>query len=485
MRTSFIGYYPPTPEQYEILWNEALFILDTNVLLNLYRLPSAARDELLGVLELLKDRLWIPHQVGLEFQRGRLTVIANERKSTEDALAAAQNIVSQVKQKVEVLQIDKRGLGIQSKPLLDQLEKSNEKLIEAIKAIHSSQIDISSSDTVRSTLDELLTGRVGPAPQSQPELDELIEKGEERFANKIPPGFADADKEKNPNEATFMFDHIKYQRKFGDLILWNQILNHVKDNEIKTVLFVTADRKDDWWWKEHGKTIGPHPELIREIKRSGGVEHFWMYSSLQFVEQANKYSQAKVSTESVAEIEQIATSESSEEIYPSDFLNHRVNEIEEFKLERSFRNPSRVRSRNLIVSSWLSKRFEDLVPSMSGREDFLQITSTGNHGFVITQALRFDNGSRLELSTKARRAAQSLASGEIQTLTLVSIVRMEHFEGLGFSKAIQKTRRKILFLMERYNITRLYVGIIRGEEYVPFLYEELGGWEAPNDLDEG
>ena len=210
---NFYGYYPPTSEQYEQLWGSSLIVLDTNVLLNLYRLPTTARDELVSVLELLKERLWIPHQVALEFQRRRLTVIANERKETEEALAATRDLVADIKKRVDVLQIDKRGLGIQSQPLLNELETANNQLLEAIKATHGAQLDISSLDPMRERIDELLYSRVGLGPLSQADLDSLVENGEERYKEKIPPGFADADKDKNPNEAGFVFDHIKYQKK--------------------------------------------------------------------------------------------------------------------------------------------------------------------------------------------------------------------------------------------------------------------------------
>ncbi len=45
---------------------QALFVFDTNVLLNLYRYQSGTRDELLNVLAQLSDRIWIPHHVALE-----------------------------------------------------------------------------------------------------------------------------------------------------------------------------------------------------------------------------------------------------------------------------------------------------------------------------------------------------------------------------------------------------------------------------------
>jgi hypothetical protein len=188
MKSSFSGYYPPSADEYERLWKEAVVVLDTNVLLSLYRLPSVAREELFGVLKLLNDRLWIPHQVALEFQRRRLTVIANERKATEDALTGASEVVDEIKAKVESLQIDKRGLGIASPPLLAELTKANDQLVDAIRKAHDAQLDISASDPIREQLDELLTDRVGAAPTSQADLDTLTADGDERYTEKIPPG---------------------------------------------------------------------------------------------------------------------------------------------------------------------------------------------------------------------------------------------------------------------------------------------------------
>ncbi|MDU8417489.1 PIN domain-containing protein [Pseudomonas syringae] len=471
MKSSFNGYYPPTPEQYEQLWNEALFVLDTNVLLNLYRLPTLARDELLEVLRLLEDRLWIPHQVGLEFQRGRLNVIANERKSTEDALGAAQNIVGQVKQKVEGLQIDKRGLGIESQPLLEQLEKSNQELINAIKAIHSAQIDVSSSDLVRNALDSLLADKVGAGPKSQVELDTIIEKGEERFADKIPPGFADADKDKNPNDATFIFDHIKYKRKFGDLILWKQLLSHVRESQIKTVLFITADRKDDWWWKEQGKTIGPHPELIREIQREGGAELFWMYSSVQFVEQANKYSQAKISTESVAEIQQVAKAELPEEIYPSDFINDRGVEPPHLEGLKAYKSGPK-NWKNKIILKWLQRQFPSVDFLLTGYTDFDVYTPRGTEGYVVTNALIDDNATHFHMSTKVARALNHLALGNITSLSLIIPITLQQHMQINTNENYEMLRKNIHQIMIRRNINSFYVGIIQNGDFQLVMFED-------------
>lgn len=458
MKSSFTGYYAPTTEQYEVLWKDALFVLDTNVLLNLYRLPTLARDELIGVLELLKDRLWIPHQVGLEFQRGRLTVIANERKSTEEALSAAQSVVGQVKSKVEGLQIDKRGLGIESKPLLDELERSNQKLIDAITAIHNSQLDVSSTDVVRQKLDLLLDRKVGNAPSTQQDLNELVSDGEERFNNKIPPGFADSEKDKNPNDAYFIYDHIKYQRKFGDLILWKQLINHVKETKIRKVLFITADRKEDWWWREQGKTIGPHPELMREIKREGEVELFWMYSSVQFVEHANKYAKAKVSTESVAEIEQVAQFDANH-IYPKNYHIAIDDPITTSYRLQSFRKKIDITHQEDMLLHWLSKNVKNLLPNPSGSPEFIASTPKGLHGYMLSRGLNVTgNIESTQIPTRVNKALFQLLDGTLSALTVFFILDDFETEYILRNDGMLALREKIEFMLKQNPITEIYVG---------------------------
>ncbi len=74
MREKFPGWYPKKPEQIAKLWDTAIFVPDANVLLHCLRHTTVVRDELLRLFEALGDALWIPYQVGLEFQRNRLDV---------------------------------------------------------------------------------------------------------------------------------------------------------------------------------------------------------------------------------------------------------------------------------------------------------------------------------------------------------------------------------------------------------------------------
>lgn len=447
-----------------------MIVLDTNVLLNLYRLPTTARDELIGVLDLLKDRLWIPHQVALEFQRRRLTVIGSERKMIEGALTATSELMGDIKQKVDALQIDKRGLGIDPLPLLTQLERANDQLVEAIRTTHEAQLDISAADPIRDRLDTLLENRVGEGPSSQEDLDSLVATGEDRFKEKVPPGFADADKDKNPNEATFIFDQIKYQRKFGDLILWKQLIQHVHSANIKTVILVTSDRKDDWWWREQGKTIGPHPELVREILREGGVDLFWMYSSDQFVEHANKYSSAKVSTESVEEIKQVAFSNygliNGEQEY---FDSARQNYI----VQRGARMPNRFDEWRMdprlvenCVERWLQRRGEHFEVNNRGFPDFLVQENNEVHGYEVRQMRQVE---RVLFSPSVvnnlLRGYMETREGRLSRFTLVISVPEDEFFDILNTGQLLELRRRLGRLLKKYPIDTIVVGAVLNDEF--------------------
>jgi len=312
MRDLFPGYYSPTEDEYKKLWNEGLIVLDTNVLLNLYRLPTSARNEFISVLEKIKDNLWIPHQVALEFQRNRLTVITTERKSTDTALKESKDFINKVRSIINSLELDKRELDIKSAPLLENIQQTESAIIDAISKTHEAKLDISTTDSIRDKIDEILNNRIGEAPFDQAALDQLTSAGEDRFTDKIPPGFLDAEKDKNPNGANFIFNGIKYQRKFGDLILWRQIIKYAKEANKESVLLITGDQKEDWWRIEQGKTISPHPELMAEIKRETSVKHFWMYSSTQFLQQAKNHIEAEISDTSIEEVQQIETTQSND-----------------------------------------------------------------------------------------------------------------------------------------------------------------------------
>ena len=78
MRERLKPFYPLSEAEYVNLWDGATFILDTNVLLHLYRISKPARDDLFDVIESLQERIWIPYHVAYEFLKNRPTVISSQ-----------------------------------------------------------------------------------------------------------------------------------------------------------------------------------------------------------------------------------------------------------------------------------------------------------------------------------------------------------------------------------------------------------------------
>jgi hypothetical protein len=465
MKDAFPGFYSPSDTEYNRLWKEATIVLDTNVLLNLYRLPTTARNELFAILEILKDRLWIPHQVALEFQRNRLAVISSERKFTEDALASASALVGGISTKVEALQMDKRGLEITAQPLLENLDQANRKLVEAIQKVHQAQLDIAARDPVRERLDKIFEGRVGCGPDNQAALDALCAGGEERYAARIPPGFADSEKDKNPSEATYVHGHLKYQRKFGDLVLWRQLIDKARELQAKSILLITSEKKDDWWWREQGKTIGPHPELIQEIRREAGVSLFWMYSPVQFMELAPKYTTATVSNTSVAELQQVVQLPTAASI---------STPIQHYSAHEAYFDAVDLAAVQDKVGQWLQLNYSgDLSANTRGFPDFIVQAEDSAHGFEVRYLRNFDRMLFSPMFVNALlRGYLETREGRIQSFTMVGVISEESYLEISRSEQLAELQRRVARLLTKYPITAIVIGaIVGGKVFEPLIMQ--------------
>lgn len=91
MREAFREHHKLTEDEQKRLWESCVFVLDTNVLLNIYRYADATREDLFRVLRHLGSRVWVPYQVAREFYTHRLDVIREQRskyKQLSDAVSS-------------------------------------------------------------------------------------------------------------------------------------------------------------------------------------------------------------------------------------------------------------------------------------------------------------------------------------------------------------------------------------------------------------
>ena len=284
MDQAFKGYYEISGDRYQTLWNEGLVVLDTSVLLNLYRYKEHTSTNVLAVLDKLGNQLWIPHHVMLEFQINRPKTIKGQLDLYADVKKSVARNLSKMREELSKYNLDKRHAFIDTTSFLSSIGETQREFESYLSDLKSNSVKSSTEDRIRDELDDLLVDKIGTPLGAQNVVDELIKEGETRYKYEIPPVFEDKDK-----VGHHRFEGVAYPRKYGDLIAWKQIIIHAKSENIKNLIFVTDDNKIDWWWKEDVKSaenIGARPELVEEISKEAGVENFQMYSTEGFLSRA-------------------------------------------------------------------------------------------------------------------------------------------------------------------------------------------------------
>jgi len=292
MRAAFPGFFPTTQAEYERIWASGQIVLDTNVLLNLYRYNDEPRKSLLGALEAARDKLWMPRQVGSEFFARRPDIIRNIHAPYNDIIQDIDRIRSEVEKKFDA----GKRLGLTSeREYLLALEKALRPISDGLtrdRDAHLGGHSVSfASDGLLKIMEDLYENRVGP-PYSDEQLVAHYAEAQHRIDNKVPPGYKDAQKP-SPD-------------KYGDYLVWRQILDRGGELRIPTLL-VTDDRKEDWWERHHGEYAGARHELVDEYVAVAQERVHFMTPSA-FIQWVGERSGQSVSASSLAEIEAVSSS---------------------------------------------------------------------------------------------------------------------------------------------------------------------------------
>jgi hypothetical protein len=263
MKKSFREYHQFTATEFDQLFKNCLFVFDANTLLNMYRYSRETVNSYMKVLAELKNKgqLWIPYQIGYEFYENSIGVISEYEKSYDEILSILDDAKKNIENKYK------------NHPFLD-LVKIKEEMNAGLSKVES-KIKIQKNnhpkwlegDDVMEKINELFEGSVGEN-YTDKKIGEIKKEGEARYAKKIPPGFKDNQKAED--------------KKYGDLILWFQIIDKAKKSK-KPIILISGDVKDDWWLERDGKRIMPLPQLKKEMLDKSGVD-FHIYTADRFLE---------------------------------------------------------------------------------------------------------------------------------------------------------------------------------------------------------
>lgn len=279
MRSNFPGFYSLNQEQLNDVWDRGILMLDTNVLLDFYRVSPETQSDLLGVVKFYaeQNRLWIPYQVATEYHNNLYRVIFEQVNKYDETLNILKKFLNSISQK-------------RNHPFLtDNFIRRINNLIKDLERYFDSQRqklrDSVGDATLKDDIANIFEGHIG-MPFNEEELNCIYDEGKKRYALNIPPGFEDK-KKGEPD-------------MYNDLLVWSEVIKYSAEHHVP-VFFISSDTKKDWYLIERGQTICPLPALIKEFNEKTN-QHILMFTLERFLSFAKERNIVHIQDDSIKEV---------------------------------------------------------------------------------------------------------------------------------------------------------------------------------------
>ena len=253
----------------EIL-DDLLIIPDTNILLYLYKCSFNSNQNIVELLEKVKEKVIIPNRVYKEF-------LAHKDKEQAKIDRKYDTFTKELKKQINELKTKIKGSISESRkyefPNCNELETGIgvflDKAEEAITTYQNSLLAEKQNKSIQiENVDQLIQYWINEnkinTEQSIIRLMEIVREGEVRYRYKMPPGYMD-EEEKDKDQKNDFESRI---RKYGDLFIWKEVLSIAKSEQIaKYLLFLTNDIKEDWWVLKNEQSNREAVRMRDELKK--------------------------------------------------------------------------------------------------------------------------------------------------------------------------------------------------------------------------
>ena len=263
MRSLFSPFFQDHFKREFLTDEHSLIAIDTNYLTSIVRLAPDAAQKYINTLKFYKKNIYIPYIVALEFNFNKCKVKREKHLALKNSKGHIDDLEKDTKDKIDgIIKIVSSEQGERiKKETNDYIDKiRNEMSNDKIKNIEKREIKIYNS------LIKEIDNKIGEKP-TQELISEIQEQGKKRYEEEFPPGYNDQDK----GEKTRKFDGLEYEEKYGDLLIWKDIIKKAKSISAKRVIFVTDDgtsnKKHDLYYEVSHQKIGPRIELMDELYR--------------------------------------------------------------------------------------------------------------------------------------------------------------------------------------------------------------------------
>lgn len=280
--------FRPFVEQND-LFNNTIFVLDTNALLAPFNLGKDSLSEIKSVYsKLIKDkRLFIPSQCIKEFAKNRPEKIKSLHGQVYNLISSMPKIDTFSCPLLE-------GIGAYVK--MGEIKTSFSSLLKEYKNSLNELKNVIASwnwnDPVSQIYSEIFNKEIIISHNLK--QDALFKDCASRFDNDLPPGYKDKNKQYN---------------NIGDIIIWHSIVELAIEKKSNAVFF-TNDEKPDWMVRDNKIPIATRFELINEFYRKTEGKEFRCISFSKFME-LNGAKEAIITEIKARENEQLSSPKTS------------------------------------------------------------------------------------------------------------------------------------------------------------------------------
>lgn len=299
--------------------SDNLIVIDTNFLLDIIQLPTTVSKKYIEALEKTKTNIYIPYLVALEFnfrkssiKKNKLMNVRNYKSNIEKSLLAIEKNIKTTDLVDENEKNDfVKSMLTLTKNFSNELVRLIDKNIESIITKEESEL--------YDKLIKVIENNIGDKYE-QEWINEVEKDGSKRYEEKIPPGYNDLAKD-GEEEPKRRYCCIEYHRKYGDLLIWKDIIEYSRDCDKvgKKVIFITNDgkstQKNDLLYKVNNLIVGPNIHMMNELRMIANKE-FYILNNLRFVQLVNDLSDS--------EMNELETS--SEQLYKLKIPNGKIEE---------------------------------------------------------------------------------------------------------------------------------------------------------------
>lgn len=243
-----------------------LVMLDTNVLL----LPYQTTQDDLAAIGVVYDRLAAANRLFIAGRAAREFAKHRDRK-----LAEMVKTIGDIKSRLP--NMDKRLspllVGLDGYPELeaahDELMTAKTSYSKALEPLIKTIRDWKGNDPVSTMYARLFTAaRIVEAKGSK---DDLQAEWKRRSDTKQPPGYKDSS---------------KLDGGIGDFLIWKSALT-LAESQKKDLVFVTNEKKPDWFIRSNGEPLYPRLELVDEYRRHSDGKRVRLCSLHQLLREMN------------------------------------------------------------------------------------------------------------------------------------------------------------------------------------------------------